>query len=38
MGKTMSYLSFYPLVFILLPGMLGVLNTCLLNEGMSKLN
>lgn len=38
MGSTMSYLSFYLLVLILVPDTFGVLNICLLNEGMSKLN
>lgn len=36
-GQAMSYLSFHSLVLILVPDMLRVLSTCLLNEGMNEL-
>ena len=37
-GQAMSYLSFHSLVLILVPDMLRVLSTCLLNEGMNELD
>ena len=37
-GQAMSYLSFHSLVLILVPDMLRVLSTCLLNEGINELD